>query len=94
MSGAANFTESFDPLNTAKAIGSNIKVVAVFEIHILNVAEANRVNEELAEYKKYVEKDKQWQGAVGLPQEMANQLLAPNVVSRNAATSAYEKGTQ
>ena len=41
MSGPANFTESFDPLKTAKAIGSNIKVVAVFEIHILNEAEAN-----------------------------------------------------
>ena len=40
------------------------------------------------------EKGKQWEGALGLLQEMVHQLLTPDVVSFNAAISAFEKGKQ
>ena len=40
------------------------------------------------------EKGKQWEGALGLLQEMVHQLLTPNVVSWSAAISACEKGKQ
>ena len=40
------------------------------------------------------EKGKQWEGALGLPQEMVHQFLTPDVVSFNAAISAREKGKQ
>ena len=39
-------------------------------------------------------KGKQWEGALGLLQEMVHQLLTPDVVSFNAAISACEKGKQ
>ena len=40
------------------------------------------------------EKGKQWEGALGLLQEMVHQLLTPDVVSFNASISACEKGKQ
>ena len=40
------------------------------------------------------EKGRQWEGGIGLRQEMVRQLLTPNVVSWNAAISACEKGKQ
>jgi pentatricopeptide repeat protein len=40
------------------------------------------------------EKGKQWDGALGLLQEIVHQLLMPDVVSWNAAISTCEKGKQ
>ena len=40
------------------------------------------------------EKDKQWEGALGLLQEMELYLLTPNAVSFSASMSACEKGKQ
>ena len=40
------------------------------------------------------EKGKQWEGALGLLQEMVHQLLPPDVVSFNTAVSACEKGKE
>ena len=38
------------------------------------------------------EKGKQWEGALGLVQEVVHQLLSPGVVSFSASISACEKG--
>ena len=40
------------------------------------------------------EKGEQWEGALGLLQEMVHQLLTPDVVSWSAAIRACEKGMQ
>ena len=40
------------------------------------------------------EKGKQWEGALGLLQELVHKLLTPNVVSFSASISAYEKSKQ